>query len=138
MSGSFRAVGKTRQAGALSVPIVVLAALVAASSAFGGDGIRTFGTCNVFAPDPDRNCAQGNPWGAVLISNRGPIKYKLCVRRPGGNRDCYRKKAREGKESTVGFFGPTSPHTIGTYHFTWKSGGRVLDKDQLHLHSEGV
>lgn len=116
----------------------VLVGMVFAPGAVAGDGIRTFGTCNVFSPDPDRNCVQGNPWGAVLISKRETIEYKLCVRRPKGDRDCYRKKGREDRESAVGFFGPNSPHTIGTYRFTWKSGGRVLDKDSLRLRSEGV
>jgi hypothetical protein len=115
-----------------------LVVLIAAPTASAGDGIRTFGTCNVFDPDPDRRCVQGNPWGAVLISQRERLGYRLCVRRPGGDRDCYRKNARPGKPSAVGFFGPTSPHTVGTYRFTWKADGRVLDKDRLRLRSEGV
>ena len=82
----------------------------------------------------DGSCTQGDAGGGVLIAKRDNVGYRLCIRSPRGNRDCLRKKARRGKPSRVGFF---KTH-VGTYHLTWKTNGRVLDKDRLRLRSEGV
>ena len=101
---------------------------------------RGYASCNVFEkrPDSDRSCVQGNPWGAVFVAKRqSRVKYKLCVRKPGGGKDCFKKRTKKRvKPSVVGFFGPTAPHTIGKYRFVWKVGGRFAAKDTLRIRSE--
>jgi hypothetical protein len=115
--------------------VVVATTLVWAPNAFGGDGIRTYPTCVAFdqRPDRDATCVQGDGWGGVLIAKREDLKYRICIRGPGGDR-CVRKKARQGKPSSVSF----RRDMVGTYHLKWKAHGRVLDKDQVRLRSEGV
>ena len=127
MRGGFRA--------SWAVAVVVATTLVSAPNAFAGDGIRTYTTCVAFEKrrDQDASCFQGDAWGGVLIAKREDLKYRICIRGPGGDR-CVRKKARQGKPSKVAFF----RDTVGTYHLKWKAQGRVLDKDQVRLRSEGV
>ena len=126
-----------------------LAALVVSGGLVAGllmpgiaQGANTYTSCNVLEnrPDRDKSCVQGNPWGGVFIAKqREGVRYKLCVRRPDGDRNCYRKRTgRAGEPSVVGFFGPSSPHLVGGYRFVWRSSGRVVDRDRFRLRSEGV
>lgn len=132
-----------RRSGALAAALAF--ALALALAAFAPDSsaakrFRGYGSCNVLEkrPDSDSKCVQGDPWGAVFVAKRqSRVKYKLCVRGPGGGKDCFKKRTKKrGKPSVVGFFGPTAPHTIGKYRFVWKVGGRFAAKDTLRIGPE--
>jgi hypothetical protein len=105
-------------------------------------GANTYTSCNVLEnrPDRDKSCVQGDPWGGVFIANeREGVRYKLCVRRPDGVRNCYPKQTRRaGKPSVVGFFGPSSSQLVGRYTFAWRSSGEVVDRDHFRLRPEGA
>lgn len=113
--------------------VTAMLLLVIPASASGGERFRTFPTCSAFDSnaDPDHSCSQGDLLGAVFIPKRkGNVHYQLCLRRPRGDRECYRKTAEdEDERSVIGFSAPT----IGRYRFTWKVRGDVIDRDRLRL-----
>jgi hypothetical protein len=64
---------------------------------------RGYGTCNALdpKPDPDRICFQGDAIGAVFKAKQADVRYKLCVRKPGGDRKCYRKRTDDPRERSA-------------------------------------
>lgn len=129
--------------------VVVLAAVLAVAlpsqPAFGAKSFATYTSCGVGVSDakpvPSKSCSQGSAWGAVLIARkRSHVRYKLCVRLPNDHRDCYSKETgKKGKVSFVKFWGPTAPHLVGKYLFTWRVKDKgVIDRDRFELRSEGV
>jgi hypothetical protein len=127
----------------LVVTVAALLACTAASSAFVRHGYRAFPTCNVFdhPPRSDGTCVFGDAFGAVLVAHRrAHIHYKLCVETPSGKHRCYRKRLHgKGKPSRVGLFGRLADREpTGTWDLKWKHGGHLIDRDRLHVGSEGV
>jgi hypothetical protein len=126
----------------LAIAAFVLLACTSAPTAFSRWGYRTYPTCNVFdhPPHADSTCSFGDGFGAVLISkHRQRIHYRLCVRAPSGKHWCVRKRAREGKPSRVGLFGRRADRERpGKWTLEWKHGGHRIDRDHLHVASEGV
>jgi hypothetical protein len=125
----------------LAIILVAGAALlvVAVPPAAGKRGFKTYPTCLAFSsngkPPKDATCAEGDAFGAVLLSDHHrPKHYRLCWKRPDGKHGCARKSVRAQWWSTVVLGGDG----IGTWKLTWKHGGHVLDRDALHVASEGV
>jgi hypothetical protein len=117
-----------------AIAIVALAA-VSVSDAFAGSRYRTYTTCGLRS-GPDRSCSAGQGWGGVFKDrNGGKTHYRLCVNPPpGASKKCERLKThRKGKgfALVVNWY---RPGLTGTYEFTWKKGGRRIDKDAMRVH----
>jgi hypothetical protein len=127
---------------ALLVVASMAGGTLAAPSATAGRAYRTFPTCLVLerSPSPDHSCAEGDAYGAVFVAkHKAHIHYRLCFRPPHGAKHCVRKKTgHEGKPSKVGLFTSGGTHAIGTWRLKWKHGGHIVDRDRLHVGSEGV
>lgn len=133
----------SRRATLTGIALLVTVGLFAADPAAGSASTyRTFPTCSVFAEQPkaDSSCVFGNPFGAVLYSkHRGTIHYRLCFRPPHTKQHCRRLKAHHRKFSRARLFGRLADHAgTGTWRLTWKHGGHLIDRDRLHVGSEGV
>jgi hypothetical protein len=119
-----------------AIAIVALTA-VSVSDAFAGSGYRTYTTCG--AGGPDSTCAVGDGWGGVFQARNGKMThYRLCVNPPpGASKKCKKLKTNRNGQDFARVFNWFSPR-IGTYKFTWKKGGHMIDRDAMHLRSEGV
>jgi hypothetical protein len=110
----------------------------AQSAAKRGDGYRTYPSC---FPDgrPDSSCSEGSGYSAVFISNRrNHVHYRFCWRRPDGKHRCNRKgPVTRGHESSVKLYSKSGMHGAGTWQLKWKHGGRLIDRDRLHVSLEG-
>jgi hypothetical protein len=99
---------------------------------------RGYGTCTALEPRPthDRVCSQGAAFGAVFKATYADLRYKLCVREPGGNRHCHRKRTHEAREPSSVWL---RDDERGKYHFKWSVKGHgVVDRASLRVRSEGV
>ena len=134
---------RTARIATLALATAGLLSCASAPSALAKRGYRAFPTCNVLdaSPRPDGTCFFGDPFGAVLVSkHRSHIHYRLCIRTPSGKHRCLRKRVRrEDKPSRVGLFGRLADQEPpGTWILKWKHGGHRIDRDRLHVGSEGV
>jgi hypothetical protein len=97
-----------------------------------------YGTCNALDrnADPDRICFQGDPFGAVFKAKAADVRYKLCVRKPDGDRKCYRKRTDEPRERSGVWL---RDDDRGKYRFKWSvKGSGVVDRARVRVKSEGV
>jgi hypothetical protein len=127
------------------IALVVVAAMgagaLAAAGVASGSAYRTFPTCLLApSPSPDHSCFEGDGYGAVFIArHRAHIHYRLCFRPPGRKKRCVRKETHQRREpSEVGLYGSGGTHAVGTWRLKWKHAGHIVDRDRLHVGSEGV
>ena len=114
----------------------------AVPAAGGGTNYRTYPTCLIFEPkpQPDSTCTAGDGFGAVLISKRREhFHYRSCWREPSGDHNCVREAIRHRhRASKVRLYNRAFRHPTGTWRLIWKQGSHVIDRDKLHVGSEGV
>jgi hypothetical protein len=117
----------------------IVAAVPAASAV---SNYRTYPTCLISTAKPkaDSSCSAGDGFGAVLISKRRQrLHYRFCWREPSGDHHCVRKAVRHRRRaSKVRLYNRAFRHPTGTWRLVWKHGGRIIDRDRLHVASEGV
>jgi len=119
------------------IAIVVLSA-VSVSDAFAGSRYRTYTTCG---SGPDSTCVIGDGWGGIFKAKNGKrTHYRLCVNPPpGASKKCRKLKTnRKGKDYAFVYRWYSGNNRLGTYKFTWKKGGHMIDRDAMDLRSEGV
>ncbi len=124
---------------ALGTVTLVLAAVPATGSA---SNYRTYPTCEIFEskPSADNTCVAGDGFGAVLISKRREhFHYRFCWREPSHEHHCVRKAVRHRhRPSKVPLYNRAFRDPFGKWRLVWKHGGHVIDRDRLHVGSEGV
>jgi hypothetical protein len=124
----------------IAVIAVVALTAVLVSDAFAKGGYRTYTTC-VPGGSKDSTCVQGDGWGGVFKAKNGKkTHYRLCVNPPSGaSKQCRKLRTnRKGKGFAFVFIWYRSTLPLGTYKFTWKKGGHMIDRDAMNLRSEGV
>jgi len=58
---------------------------------------------------------------------------------PGASKKCRKLKTnRKGKDYAFVYRWYSGNNRLGTYKFTWKKGGHMIDRDAMDLRSEGV
>jgi hypothetical protein len=128
----------------LAIFVVTAAALLAiAVPGAEASRFRTYPSCFVLGHESsgnDHSCFEGDGFGAVFISRRlSHIHYRFCWRRPDGKHDCVRKgPIGRRHKSTVALSRRQGRHGVGTWKLKWKHAGHVIDRDSLHVGSEGV
>jgi hypothetical protein len=125
----------------LGVALVAVAlALPVSSVASDSPLYRTYLTCDEIGPfslrdppEPSHVCTREDAWGGVFISkDKGVVHYRICARRPDRSHVCYRRETFQHWE-TDGLWGTTGFQQRGRYMFTWRVGGRVVDRDPFWL-----
>lgn len=122
--------------GRFIVPAILALLAVAATSFGAAKEFSAYPTCKPGANRPDPYCIAGARTTASFIAHqRDRVAYTLCVRKPGGKRNCHdRRTGRAGSVSKVQF----SAGRVGTYDLSWKTGGRKVDHDELLVQERRV
>jgi hypothetical protein len=75
--------------------------------------------------------------GAIFVSKRkADVRYKVCIAKPSGDTDCYRKRTDDKrKPSSLACCG----NSVGTYHAKWRVPGKgIVARDSMRLKPENA
>lgn len=95
---------------------------------------KGYGSCD--GGGRDKVCSKGDDFGGVFVAkNRRNVGYKMCVKPPEGDGNCYRR--RTGRPGSRSFTSLTRADAeLGTYRFKWKVPRRgVVDRARVKLAS---
>jgi hypothetical protein len=123
----------------LTVGLLIAAlAMGGASAQASGKNYRTYLGCGKFSGNSS-TCYVGSGFGATLEAKQRHkrFKFKICVKGPGGNKWCDKRKTNKGGESFVPLYSKFN-FDLGKYRATWKVGGKFAGRDSMTLRSEGV
>jgi hypothetical protein len=97
---------------------------------------KSYVSCRSGGSGADPFCFKGDRPVAVLRAfGRARLTYDLCVRRPGGRRECReRVTGRPGRRSRV----QIEIGGAGRYKLVWFAGGRAVDRDALVVRERAV
>lgn len=123
---------------ALPAALVCLAAPPLAQTAgpAAAKPFKSYLSCRSGGQGADRFCFQGDRPVAVLRAfGRARLTYDLCLRRPGGRRECReRVTGRPGRRSRVRL----EIGGAGRYRLAWFADGRAVDRDALVVRKRAV
>ena len=114
----------------------VAALALAAPAAGGGARFATYVSCSGATHDRDRVCSLGTSPVAIFRALRKPnVHYRVCVRRPSGERRCRDKRSGSvGHRSRA----PILLGAPGGYRVSWLVGGRRVDRDRFRARAPRV
>ena len=97
---------------------------------------KTYLSCRSGAHGADRYCFKGDrPVALLRAFGRARVTYDLCLRRPGGRRECReRVTGRPGRRSRV----QIEIGGAGRYRLVWFANGRAVDRDALVVRERAV
>jgi hypothetical protein len=119
----------------LTIALAVTLA-VAAPAAGGGARFATYVSCSATTADRDTTCSLGaSPVAIFRALRKRDVDYRVCVRRPSGERRCREKRSgRVGHRSQA----PILLGAPGGYRVSWLVGGRRVDRDRFRARAPRV